>query len=82
MFNIGPAEIMVILVLALIVFGPKRLPEIGRTVGKSLREFRKTSEDVKEEIKRHMNDDGDDPAAVGSTPEEGPSSGTEGRVES
>lgn len=47
MFNIGPTELIVILVIALIVFGPKRLPEIGRTMGKSLRELRKATDDIK-----------------------------------
>jgi sec-independent protein translocase protein TatA len=38
--NIGPLEIMIVLILALVVFGPKRLPELGQSVGKSIREFR------------------------------------------
>ena len=50
MFNIGPEELILILVVALIVFGPKRLPEIGRTVGKAMREFRKATQDIREEF--------------------------------
>ncbi len=38
--NIGPLEIVVILIIALVVFGPKRLPELGRSLGKGIREFR------------------------------------------
>ena len=38
--NIGPLEIIVVLIIALVVFGPKRLPELGRSLGKGLREFR------------------------------------------
>jgi sec-independent protein translocase protein TatA len=38
--NIGPLEILVVLIIALIVFGPKRLPELGRSLGKGIREFR------------------------------------------
>ena len=38
--NVGIPEILVVLVIALIVFGPKRLPELGRSVGKGIREFR------------------------------------------
>ncbi len=38
--NIGPLEIVVVLLIALIVFGPKRLPELGRSLGKGIREFR------------------------------------------
>jgi sec-independent protein translocase protein TatA len=38
--NIGPMEILVVLIIALVVFGPKRLPELGQSVGKGIREFR------------------------------------------
>ncbi len=38
--NIGPLEILVVLIIALVVFGPKRLPELGRSMGKGIREFR------------------------------------------
>jgi len=38
--NVGPLEIVVVLVIALIVFGPKRLPELGRSLGKGIREFK------------------------------------------
>jgi sec-independent protein translocase protein TatA len=38
--NIGPLEIIVVLVIALIVFGPKRLPELGNSLGKGIREFK------------------------------------------
>ena len=40
MFNISPLEIMVLLVIALIVLGPQRLPEMARSVGRGMREFR------------------------------------------
>lgn len=38
--NVGPFELAIVLVIALIVFGPKRLPELGRSLGKGIREFR------------------------------------------
>jgi sec-independent protein translocase protein TatA len=38
--NIGPMELIIVLVIALIVFGPKRLPDLGRSVGRGMREFR------------------------------------------
>jgi sec-independent protein translocase protein TatA len=38
--NVGPMELIVVLVLALIVLGPKRLPEVGRSLGKGIREFK------------------------------------------
>jgi len=40
--NIGPLEIIVVLIIALVVFGPKRLPELGNSLGKGIREFRDT----------------------------------------
>lgn len=49
--SLGPAEILVILVVALIVLGPNRLPEAGRQVGKALAEVRRWSSDVKDEIR-------------------------------
>lgn len=62
MFNIGPEELLLILLIALIIFGPRRLPEIGRTVGRSLREFRRASEGIRSEIGRHLElDEDDDP---------------------
>jgi sec-independent protein translocase protein TatA len=38
--NIGPAELIIVLVIALIVIGPKRLPEVGKSLGKGMREFK------------------------------------------
>ena len=48
--TLGGPEIFLILVVALIVFGPRRLPEIGKSVGKMLAEFRKASNDFKRTI--------------------------------
>jgi sec-independent protein translocase protein TatA len=48
--QLGPAEILVVLVIALMVFGPKRLPEVGRQVGRGLRELRKIQDTVRNEI--------------------------------
>ena len=39
-FNVGPMELILVLVIALIVLGPKRLPEAGRSIGKGMREFK------------------------------------------
>src|SRR5512138_614993 len=52
--SIGPAELILIFVIALLVFGPKKLPEIGRSVGKALREFKKTSEEIKGRIEEEI----------------------------
>ncbi len=50
MFNIAPTEILLILVVALIVLGPKNLPKIARTLGKGLAEFRRVSTDFQRTI--------------------------------
>jgi TatA/E family protein of Tat protein translocase len=50
MFNIGPLELMVILLLALVVVGPSKLPEVGRSIGRALREFRKVQDEVRDSI--------------------------------
>ncbi|MFZ5811446.1 MAG: Sec-independent protein translocase protein TatB, partial [Thermodesulfobacteriota bacterium] len=47
MFGIGTTELLVILVVALIVIGPSKLPDVMRTIGKGLAEFRRVSTDVK-----------------------------------
>lgn len=52
--NIGFPELLIILALALLVFGPKKLPEVGRSIGRALREFRKTSDEVKEKFEQEI----------------------------
>lgn len=52
--SIGPFELILIFVVALLVFGPKKLPEIGRSVGKALREFKKTSDEIKGRIEEEI----------------------------
>jgi sec-independent protein translocase protein TatA len=56
--NIGPLEIAVVLVIVLVIFGPKRLPELGKSMGKGIREFKgslsmdsKDETDEKQELK-------------------------------
>ena len=51
---LGWPEMMFIMVLALVLFGPKKLPEMGRTVGKAINEFRKASSDLKSTFEREM----------------------------
>ena len=58
--NVGPLELAIVLIIALVVFGPKRLPELGRSMGKGIREFRASvsskddddDDDSKPEIER------------------------------
>lgn len=45
MANIGPGELIVVLIIALVVLGPKRLPDAGRSLGKGLREFKEALSD-------------------------------------
>jgi sec-independent protein translocase protein TatA len=54
MGSLGLPEIIFILLLALLIFGPKRLPEIGRTLGKGMAEFRKASNDLKRTINAEL----------------------------
>ena len=52
--NIGLPELMIIMVLALLVFGPKKLPEIGRTIGKAVREFKKSTDEIKDKFEEQI----------------------------
>lgn len=54
--SIGFGEIVVILLLALIIFGPKRLPEMGKTVGRSLRDFRRATTEMKSELREGLDE--------------------------
>ena len=56
-FNVGPMELMIVLALALIVLGPKRLPDAGKSLGKGMREFKEslsnsTDDNEKQEVIR------------------------------
>ncbi len=48
--NIGPVELIIILVIALLILGPGRLPDVGSALGKSIREFRKAATDVQDAV--------------------------------
>ena len=50
-FNIGPGELILILIIALVVLGPGKLPDVAQSLGKSLREFRKAATDVSDAAK-------------------------------
>jgi TatA/E family protein of Tat protein translocase len=54
--NMGPGEMIMILVLALLIFGPKRLPELARDLGKTIRSFQEASQQVTGELTREMNE--------------------------
>ena len=70
MLNIGPQELLLVLIIGLLVVGPQRLPEISRQIGRGLREFRKIQDDVKglvnldevtDQVKGMIRFDGDAP---------------------
>lgn len=58
MFSIGMSELLTIMLIILILFGPKRIPELARSLGRSLNELRRAAEDVKHELEL---DDPDNP---------------------
>lgn len=70
--NIGPGELIVILLVALIVFGPRKLPELGKSLGAGLREFRKSTQGLKDELESSLKESATPPgpATVRSVPEQ------------
>jgi sec-independent protein translocase protein TatA len=71
-FNVGPAELMIIFILALLVLGPKKLPEVSRQLGKGIREFRRVSDEVRGEVEHAMTLDDDTESEIVSVPEQSP----------
>lgn len=69
--QLGPAEILVVFVVALLVFGPNRLPEVGKQVGRAMREIRRLQSGVRDEIRDALDLDGEQEArrrALGAAP--------------
>lgn len=52
--SIGMPELIIIFVIALIIFGPKKLPELGRSLGKSIAEFKRTSNDLRNTLEEEI----------------------------
>lgn len=61
MLGIGIWEILLVLVIVLIVFGPSKLPELGKSIGKGLKEFKKASSEITEELKKPDTKEADKP---------------------
>ena len=61
--SIGFPELVAIFVIALLVFGPKRLPELGRSLGKGLAEFKRATSGLKESIEREIQNAGNEISA-------------------
>jgi sec-independent protein translocase protein TatA len=72
-FDLGPQEIIVVLLIALLLFGAKRLPEIGKGMGKGIKEFRDATKGLTDDVKAGMQDD-DKPKPVDPAPPAGPTS--------
>jgi len=68
MFGIGMTELVVILVVALIVFGPTRLPELARSLGRAMGEFRRASTDLRQTFNESIQDPKPAPAPAPPTP--------------
>jgi Tat protein translocase TatB subunit len=68
MLNIGTPELLVILIIALLVVGPQRLPELSRQLGRGLREFRKIQDDVKDMVKVDLDAPDAPPSAPAGSP--------------
>jgi TatA/E family protein of Tat protein translocase len=79
MFGIGMPELLLILGLALIVLGPKKLPELARALGKGMAEFRRATDELKEEFRQLERDT--DESASAATPAEEPAPALEAATE-
>jgi sec-independent protein translocase protein TatA len=60
--NIGWQELLLVLVVALVIFGPKRLPELGRSLGKGIREFKKATTEIQDHFDVDLDDKNAKPA--------------------
>ena len=57
MFGLGTGEILIILLIILLLFGAKKLPELAKGLGKGIKEFKNASSSIKDEVEKTVNDD-------------------------
>lgn len=68
MFGIGMPELIVIFIVALLVFGPKKLPDLGKALGRGLAEFKRASEELKEGLTTDLSLEDEEKPAAQTTP--------------
>ncbi|MBB6099071.1 sec-independent protein translocase protein TatA [Deinobacterium chartae] len=66
--NLGAPEVIIILLAVLLIFGPKKLPELGKSLGQGIREFRKGTQGIREELEASLKDEAKRPAPPAQAP--------------
>ncbi|WP_034345253.1 twin-arginine translocase TatA/TatE family subunit [Deinococcus misasensis] len=59
--NLGPGEIVLILIAVLLIFGPKKLPELGKSLGQGIREFKKGTKEIRDDLESSFKDEPEAP---------------------
>ena len=78
--SVGAPELVLIFILALLIFGPQKLPELGRALGRGLNQFRKATTELKETLEKEMTDAEASPTSSGALPESPHPHPTEARI--